>query len=373
MSKLEKLWYTRCGVPTPTGIAVQLGWIEEEFAKDGIALDSVLDNADPSVRESHYDHKLDNSFRQGGSIPAIWARAAGRDTRLLGLTWTEESQLILALPDSKIRSVKDLKGRRLGIATRPKDKIDFWQATTLRAYLLALETEGLGIDDVELVHIVREQGSFETPRSGRQGFPDGSTARTASADRSQEASALRDGKVDVIFHKGARGAELAHEIGARTVFDVWKHPATRARANNHSPRTLTVDGHLLDNDPDVVARIVGRVLQAGQWAADNRADAIAYIARETSSTPKWVTAAYGPEVHEHLRTDLDESSLKALGEFTTFLFEHGFLPRDFDVQAWADPHPLAAARKASESDLAGAANVASPQKRKAGVRAPAAT
>ncbi len=108
MSKLEKPWYTRCGVPTPTGIAVQLGWIEEEFAKDGIKLDSVLDNADPDVRESHYDHKLDNSFRQGGSIPAIWARAAGRDTRLL--------------PDSKIRSVKDLKGRRLGVPTRPRER-----------------------------------------------------------------------------------------------------------------------------------------------------------------------------------------------------------------------------------------------------------
>jgi ABC-type nitrate/sulfonate/bicarbonate transport system substrate-binding protein len=353
MSKLEKLWYTRCGVPTPTGIAVQLGWIEEEFAKDGIKLDSVLDNADPNVRESHYDHKLDNSFRQGGSIPAIWARAAGRDTRLLGLTWTAESQLLLTLPDSKIRSVKDLKGRRLGVATRPKDKIDFWNATTLRAYQLALETEGLELKDVELVDIVREEGSFERVRPGRQGFQD---ASEPVRERSLEAAALQEGKVDVIFHKGSRGAQLADEIGARTIFDIWKHPATRGRANNHSPRTLTVDGALADNHPEVVARIVRRVLDAGQWAADHRAEAIAYVARETSSSERWVTTAYGADVNEHLRTDLKDSSLEALAEFTTFLFEHRFLPQNFDVRKWADSRPLVAAKKALEAIPASASS-----------------
>src|SRR5450755_2209897 len=148
MSKLEKLWYTRCGVPNPTGIAVQLGWIEEEFAKDGIKLDSVLDNADPNVRESHFDHKLDNSFRQGGNIPAIWARSAGRQTRVVGLTWTDEAQVILTLPRTNIRSVNDLVGRRLAVATRPNDKIDFWKATTIRAYVVALRLHGLTENDV---------------------------------------------------------------------------------------------------------------------------------------------------------------------------------------------------------------------------------
>jgi ABC-type nitrate/sulfonate/bicarbonate transport system substrate-binding protein len=64
------------------------------------------------------------------------------------------------------------------------------------------------------------------------------------------------------------------------VFDLWKHPDPRARANNHSPRTLTVDAHLLDNHPDIVSRIVRRVLLAGQWAEDHRDEAIQYLARE---------------------------------------------------------------------------------------------
>ena len=65
MSKLETLSYTRCGVPTAVGIAVQLGWFEQEFSRDGITIESIRDSADRDVRESHYDHKVDNSFRQG--------------------------------------------------------------------------------------------------------------------------------------------------------------------------------------------------------------------------------------------------------------------------------------------------------------------
>ena len=79
MTKVDTLWYTRCPVPTPLGIAAQLGWIEEEFKGDGIAVRTLQDETDPSVRESHFDHKLDNSFRRAAtSRPSGRARPAGR-------------------------------------------------------------------------------------------------------------------------------------------------------------------------------------------------------------------------------------------------------------------------------------------------------
>ncbi|MCL2451191.1 MAG: ABC transporter substrate-binding protein, partial [Polyangiaceae bacterium] len=318
------------------GIAVQLGWIDDEFRHDGLKLASVRDSVDPRVRESHFDHKLANSFRQGGSVPAIWARATGRDTRLIGLTWTDEAQVILARADSNIHSIKDLKGRRLGIATRPNDIIDFWKATTLRAYIVALGLEGLTEKDVELVEIPRQETSFDGPRA--------LTGQGPSAHQLLEVKALKEGRVDAIFHKGSRGLEVADAIGARVVFDVWNHPNSRARANNHAPRTFTVDSALLDNHPDVVTRVVSRVLQAGQWAEEHPAEAVAYVARETASSEHWVRAAYGPDVHKHLKTDLEASSIAALEDFTEFLARYGFLPQRFDVRGWIDPRPLAVAR-----------------------------
>lgn len=241
MARLDTLWYTRSGVPTAVGVAVQLGWFEQEFARDGIALRSIRDATEPLVRRSHYDHSQQNSFRQGGSVPAIWARASGRDTRLIGLTWTDESQVILTRPGSGISSVKDLKGRRLAVATRSDVVVDYWAATTERVYELALETVGLGLNDVELVRLPTDH-SFDRPLE----------VSLLPAD----ADALLRGDVDAIFNKGPRGLELAHALGAHVVFDTREVPEVRVRANHHSPRTLTVDGHLADHHPDIVVRIL---------------------------------------------------------------------------------------------------------------------
>ncbi|WP_204308900.1 hypothetical protein, partial [Klebsiella oxytoca] len=87
---------------------------------------------DRAVRESHFDHHLSRSFRQGGNIPAIWARSNGRKTRLVGLTWTDEFQAVITLPETRITRTRDLIGRRFGIPRRLNDQIDFHRATALK-------------------------------------------------------------------------------------------------------------------------------------------------------------------------------------------------------------------------------------------------
>jgi ABC-type nitrate/sulfonate/bicarbonate transport system substrate-binding protein len=326
-------------VPTPLGIAAQRGWIEQEFKPDGISVRTLQDVTDPNLRESHFDHRLDNSFRQGGNIPAIWARANGRETRLIGLTWTDEAQVILSLPKNGIRSLEDLKGKRLGVLTSPQSSIDFWRATTLRAYTASLKLVGLSEQDVQFVDLFRT----EAPQVGAR------TSSTVDAGQSPEVVALLEGKVDAIFHKGARGLEIADAIGAQLVFDVGKHPDPKVRVNNGSPRTLTVDKKLVDENLDLAVRLTERVLLAGQWAADHLAEAVRYVAQETRSTEGAVERAYGKNVGEHLRTDLEESSILALSDFKDFLFAWKFLPNDFDVRDWIDPRPLALARKALQA------------------------
>jgi ABC-type nitrate/sulfonate/bicarbonate transport system substrate-binding protein len=332
-TSIDTLWYTRCPVPTPLGIAAQLGWIEEEFRADGIKVRTLQDETDPSLRESHFDHKLDNSFRQGGNIPAIWARSADRQTRVVGLTWTDEAQIILVLPGSPVKKVADLRGLRLGVATRPKDKIDFWKATTIRAYLAALKLHGLTEKDVTFVELPRDEASFVGNGSG------GPLVETV------EARALRRGDVDAIFHKGSRGLELADALGARIVYDVGAHPDPRVRVNNGSPRTLTVDTGLLEANLPLVVRLIKRVIVAGRWAAEHPRETLAYVARETRSAEEAVTRAYGNDVHHQLRTDLEESSIVALDDFTRFLHDWKFIPNAVDVRAWIDPRPLLLAQQ----------------------------
>jgi len=328
-SRSKTLWYTRCPAPTPLGIAAQLGWIEAEFDHDRVSVRALQDEADPKVRGSHFDHWLPNAVRQGGSIPAIWSRARGRDTRLLGLTWTNESQAILTRVDSDVHRITDLRGKRLGVVTRPWVPVDFWKATTIRAYVAALYTQGLAEKDVEFV----ELPAAETDPTGGPSDP-----QTLLGSR--EARALLEDEVDVIYHKGPLGLELARAIGARTVYDLGGHPDPKVRINNGSPRTLTVSASLIEGDFPLVVRLVKKVLQAGRWAEDHRGETLRYLAKETRSSEATVVCAYGSDVHRHLRTDLDLDAVEALADFTRFLAYWKFIPTYFDVSTWIDPRPL---------------------------------
>ena len=73
---VSELWYTRCPVPTASGIALELGWLAHEFDRLGIRLSSLRDSDAADVRLAHFSHSLPGLFREGGNIPAIWARAA---------------------------------------------------------------------------------------------------------------------------------------------------------------------------------------------------------------------------------------------------------------------------------------------------------
>jgi ABC-type nitrate/sulfonate/bicarbonate transport system substrate-binding protein len=336
--QLDTLWYTRCGVPTAVGIASHLGWLRDAFAPDGITVKSIRDSEDQRVRDSHFDHNLDNSIRQGGSSPAIWAKAAGRDTKVIGLIWTDESQQILTLPSSGIRTVKDLKGRRLALPQRSNErfpKLDIRRAAALRGYLAALQTEGLGAGDVEFVPLVRseeEEGPFSRRDAPRNAF---------GYSFGDEVLALLKGRVDAIFVKDARGKALEAFLNAVEVIDVGRHPDPAVRVNYGVPRPLTIGAALLQDHPDVAERLLGLVIDAGQWAREHRRETIDIVAQEVGTPAHYVELAY-PQLHEQLHTDLHEDWVFHFESYKNFLLAHGFLQKDVDVRAWVDPRPLQA-------------------------------
>lgn len=330
------LWYTRCPVPTALGIAVQLGWFADEFAGDGIALHSIQETASPTARESHFDHNLPSSFRQGGNIPALWARSRGADTKVIGLSWTDEFQAIVTLPGTGVRRAADLVGRRIGLPVNPVS-IDFNRASALRGFATALELDGRALGEVEWVDTV----SPEPAGAGASGIAGGEHQRLRSRHSYRaEALALVRGEVDAIFVKGALGLETVRLLGGQVVADLGSHPDPKVRINNGTPRTLTVDTRLIDERPEVVARFLGRVIDAGEWARTHPDETFAYIARETGSTVDWARAAYGDDGSVKLATFLSEDAIAALSDFKDFLFEHGFLPADFDVRGWIDRRPI---------------------------------
>lgn len=341
-NQLTELWYTRCGIPTAIGLAAQLGWLERAFAPLGITVKSLRESTDPKQRQSHFDHHLEYSVRQGGSSPALWARAEGVDTKAIGLIRTDESQLVLALPESKIRTVKDLKGRRLALPKRAQAELpglDVRGAAALRGYISALSTEGLGYKDVEFVALAREgeQPATELRNDGRFGYSFG-----------DEVKALLSGKVDAIFVKDSRGQAVASFLNAVRVIDVGSHPDPRVRINYGWPRPLTVDGALLRDFPEVAERLLAVLIEAGEWAKQHPAETLRLISREVGMPENFVAAGHS-QLHLGLDTDIHDEWVAWLSEYKDFLVTWGYLRNDFDVSSWIERGPLESVKRRGRS------------------------
>lgn len=344
-SRPDTLWYTRCSIPTPLGVGAQLGLYRQEFEPDGIRIRSLQESSDPAEQASHFEHTLPHSFRLGGAVPPIWARARGQDTRVIGISWIDEYQAIIALPSSGIRTPADLRGRRVGLPRRQDrhdrpDSVDVARASALRGFLVTLELAGLNREQVEWVDIAGRARAEDAVVAA----PDTSVRRRHPHSYTEAALALVRGEVDAIYVKDVRGAETAHLLGAHVVADLGFHPDAWVRINNCAPRPLTINGSTLREHPDLVSRFLQRVVEVGRWARAHPAEAVRQIAQETNWTEPWVRFAYGEKVHEHLDVDLSERSVWGLTVFKDFLLANGFLKDDFSVSDWLAPEPLNALR-----------------------------
>lgn len=322
-----KLWYTRCPTPTPLGLAVKLGFLEAALAQQSVRVQSLQSAADEKVRASHFDHSQPWSFRQGGNIPPIHARASGRDTRLIGINWIDEFQAVITLPSTGITQVSALVGKRLGLPRQPPGLIDFQRATALKGLLSTLSVAGIAREAVRFVDV-----ATCTPLLGSAapGYAQGVRRLPYAAEITQ----LIRGEIDGFFVKGAEGLSVARQFDAVLLSETGRHPDPAIRINNGTPRLLTVDGTLARERPDLVQTLLSAVQQAAEWAAQHPDETRRFVAQEIGVSEEAVSAAFGPELHLKFSTAIDAPGLEAIGSFKDFLRAEGFIDADFDVQTW---------------------------------------
>jgi len=338
---LDTLWYTRCPVPTAFSVATRLGWLDEEFAHDGIRLSSLATSTDPTVRQSHFEHTLPNSLRHGGGIPPLYARRQGGDLRIVGFSLGHSVQRILALPGSGIHTIRDLAGKRLGVQRRVNDAIDFWAATTLRGYDLILKQATLSAADVTLVDIkVARRFVDDTTASNGESATLWDARHMLGSQRDAVAALLR-GEIDAIFTQGANSVTLEAFLGAIVVGEV-SHAGAPSEWVNNQPYPLTLSGPLIDEHPDIAYRLIARVRDAGVWARDHETEAKRIIAAETALPEELVDRAFGPKIHEQLELDLSPALVTAYQTLHDHLVAHGFISGPVDLDAFIDADAFAA-------------------------------
>lgn len=340
---LETIWFTRCPVPTATGLAYKLGWLDGEFAGDKVAVKTLQDNPGELSRH-HYDHRLPSLVREGGNILALAARAQGEKTKLVGLTWIDEWQAILVRPNSGITEPGHLKGKRLAVPTWADHPIashargsSIGRGMSLHGYKGALASAGLTFDDVTLVE-------FDTG-FGRRDVTPGNTRDIRALRGIWALEAVAEGKADAVYVKGASSVDAAKALGLTVAVNLDLLPDRRFRVNNGTPRPITVHQDFLDDHFDSLVRFLEQTLRAADWAAGNLAEVQKVLATETGGSPEAVTEAYGSTFHTSLHPTLSQDRLALFDQQKAFLGLHGFLERDFDLESWVDPRPLEEARR----------------------------
>ncbi|MGF7151579.1 ABC-type nitrate/sulfonate/bicarbonate transport system substrate-binding protein [Sphingomonas zeicaulis] len=333
---LSEIWFTRCPVPTATGLAYRRGWLDEAFGQAGIKVRTLQEESGP-LRHHHYDHRLPTLVREGGNILAIAARAQGEPTKLVGLTWIEERQAILVRPGSGIASAADLKGRKLGLPTWTDHEIashargsSIARGMSLAGYKGALASAWLTLDDVELVEV----------ESRRRVSADADAGRLRQLWALQD---LADGKVDALYVKGAAAVDGARAAGVKVGIDLDALPDKRFRVNNGTPRPITVHETLIEEHFDHLVTFLEQTLRAAIWARDNLSDVLTVLEGETRGSRSAVEEAYGNGFHTTLHPDLSDERLALFEQQKRFLWVHGFLERDFALASWVDRRPLEAA------------------------------
>jgi len=335
---LDKIWLSRCPVPTASGLAYKLGWLDQEFAKSGISVGTLQERDSEksgtleqknALRAHHYDHELPGLFREGGNLLAIAARAQDAPTRLIGLTWIDEGQSIIVRADSGITEAKHLKGKRIALpqlvdypvqkATRGRS---IWRGMTLHGIKGALSYAGLTFDDVKFVE-VKDGWAYEQ---------------------------LAAGLVDAVYVKGAAAQDKAKEYGLVVGIDIDGFPEKRFRVNNGTPRPITVHEDLIKNHFDVVVRYLYQTLRAAEWAKTNLDQIQKVLQGETSGSASAVAATYKNDFHLSLHPDLDNERIELFRQQKDFLLLHGILDRDFDFDGWIDSRPLDEAKKLLAQD-----------------------
>lgn len=341
---IDQIWFTRCPVPTATGLAYKLGWLTEEFAADGIRVDTLQENR--HLARHHYDHALPTLIREGGSLLAIAARAQGAPTRLVGLTWIDEWQAIVVRPDSGITAPEHLKGKRLALPDYVQSAIDshsrgssIARGMSLHGYKGALDYAGLGFDDVHFVEVPSNRGTPDARPATVGGGGDGLGSLWSGLQY------LADGRVDAVYVKGASAVDAARSVGAVVGIDLDRLPERRFRVNNGTPRPITVHQSLIDDHFDVLVRFLDQTLRAADWAAENLAGVHRILQDETRGSDAAVATAYRDDFHRTLHPDLSDERLTLFERQKKFMWLHGFQEHDFDLADWVDPRPLAAARQ----------------------------
>lgn len=275
---------------------------EQEFDKDGVKIEwSFFKGAGPAINEAIANRQIDFAFL--GDLPPIIGRASGLDTRLLLALTRGVTTYLAVTPESGIRSLADLKGKRVGIFRGTADQLSFARV---------LERAGLSERELRLINL-----DFNAVNAAL-------VAKQIDATWApHRVLALRDrGIVRIVTSSNeldGAGSLQGALIGAQA---------------------------FLAQYPNAAKRVVKRVVEASHWLSqeENRAAQIELVAAQSSYPIASVAEALrDADLNFHYSPLLDTYFLSNFQRNIELAKKFGLIRRTFELEPWIDRRFLDAA------------------------------
>ena len=218
---------------SPTSLVLRrFGWLEEDFRKDGTKVTWVLSAGSNRALEYLNANSIDIGSSAG--LAALLAKANGVPIRAPYVFSRPEWTALVVPRDSTIRSLQDLKGRKVA-ATKGTDPYLF--------LLRSLQTAGLGKRDIEHVPLQHADGL----------------------------AALRAGQVDAWAGLDPLMASAELDSGARLLY-------RNVAFNTYG--FLNVREDFLAQRPAELRRVIAAYERARQWTLANTTEAAKILSEE---------------------------------------------------------------------------------------------
>ncbi len=244
--------------------------LEDEFSKEGIKIELTTFDGGSAATVALGSGALD--FTYIGNNPSLRLAATGADVKLIGLSsWNRSNETqIVVKPDSPIRKIEDLKGK----------KVAYLSGTVRHStFAKALKAAGVSIGDVESLNLGIESSG----------------------------PALARGDVDAIVESTGPVQKLVEEGQARVIFDAGVSGSPEWAV----PHLISVNGDFARKYPQIVARLLAVDVAAARWADANPEETIAIFVEETGNSDKAVRATY-PNGKFYQDPEITDAAVRAL-------------------------------------------------------------
>jgi sulfonate transport system substrate-binding protein len=278
------------------------GTVAKEFEKDGIKVEFIaFTNGGSEATTALATGAVE--FIYTGNNPALRVAAAGADVKAIGLSSfvKENGSAIIVKSDSQIKTLQDLKGKKVAYLTG-----------TVRhsTFAKALKSAGLSLNDVESLNL-----AFDA--SG---------------------PALVRGDVDAVVESGDVAAKLVETGQARVILDASSHPEWSA------PFLISANGEFVRKYPDLVKRLLKVDIETARWADAHPEETIKIFVDETKSSEKSVRKTYKENVF-YQDPKITPEALASLKSEEQFMADAKLLKGSVDYDKWIDTSFLDAAYK----------------------------